>query len=75
MPSFESGVAGYIHGVATVEVFFPVDAKGNADCSCWQCDFYSRNTGKCHLTGKVSSYPQKFVGQYCPMVFEEDTNG
>ena len=31
MAEFESGVASYIHGQATVDVFFPVDKRGDAD--------------------------------------------
>ena len=27
MPDFESGVASYIHGQATVDVYFPVDKR------------------------------------------------
>ena len=29
MADFESGVASYIHAQATVDVFFPVDKRGN----------------------------------------------
>lgn len=36
MASFETGVSSYVKAQATVTVFFPVDAKGNADISCSQ---------------------------------------
>ena len=41
MANFESGVASYIVGQATVEVFFPVDAKGRESINCRQCQFLS----------------------------------
>ena len=37
MPDFESGVESYIHGQATVDVYFPVDKRGDADICCYQC--------------------------------------
>lgn len=67
MPNFESGVAGYVHAVATVDVYFPVDGKGNADINCYQCPHFSRSGGRCGLNGKICAYPQKYVGQYCPL--------
>lgn len=72
MANFESGVAGYVRGTATVEVFFPVDAKGNADINCYQCEFFHRSTSRCGLNGKVCAYPQKYVGQFCPLEMEEE---
>lgn len=72
MGRFDSGVSGFIKGRATIEVNFPVDWKGRADISCYQCDLFSRSTGKCSLTGRVSEYPQKYVGSYCLLEFEEN---
>lgn len=43
MPNFESGVASYIIGQATVKVFFPVEAKGREAINCRQCQFLSSN--------------------------------
>ena len=71
MPSFESGVKRYITGYAVVEVGFPVDWRDNPDISCKQCRFFSRSTGKCHLTQEVSEYPDKFVGSHCPLEIKE----
>ena len=70
MGRFDSGVASYIKGRVTLEVNFPVDWRGKADVSCYQCDFFSRSSGKCNLNGRVSEYPQKYVGSYCLLEFE-----
>ena len=67
MSNFENGVKSYIKGRAVVEVSFPVDWKDNADISCYQCKFFSRNNGICQLTKEVSEYPQKYVGGHCPL--------
>lgn len=67
MASFDSGVASYIHAQAKVDVFFPVDAKGNADISCSQCYYFRRNYKTCGLNGEVCQYPEKYVGASCPL--------
>lgn len=67
MPDFESGVKKYVTGKCTVFVHFPVDWKDNSDISCYQCKFFSRNSGICSLTKEISEYPQKFVGSKCPL--------
>lgn len=73
MPDFSSGVKRYIKGQTTVTVFFPVNDKDVEDVSCYQCDFFSRATGKCHLTGKVSEYPTRYRGGSCPLTIIEET--
>lgn len=72
MANFDSGVAGYVKGYAVVEVNFPVDRKGNADISCWQCPFFSRNNGICQLNKAVVAWPQRYVGQNCPLEIKEE---
>ena len=67
MPNFESGVASYIKAYAVVEVFFPVDDKGKSDISCKQCPYLSVTSRICQLNKKTIAYPEKFVGQYCPL--------
>lgn len=69
--TFESGVSKYIEGTAIVKVFFPVDNKGVADCSCQQCKFYQPNSRKCALTGEVSEYPTRYVASSCPLMWED----
>ena len=69
---FESGVKSYIRGRATVEVNFPVDLKGNADINCSQCFFFREASRRCGLTGQISAYPTKYVGDSCPLEMEEE---
>ena len=76
MANFDSGVKEYIKAYAIVQVNFPVDYRGNADISCYQCGFFSRNTGVCQLTKEITEYPQKYVGHNCPLeTIEEEENG
>lgn len=77
MPNFDSGVAGYIHAQAVVDVFFPVDKKGEADISCNQCFYYRRSYQTCSLNGEVCAFPMKYVGANCPLrnVDDEETVG
>lgn len=72
MANFESGVASYITGVATVRVSFPVDFKGNADISCRQCQFFRISARSCGLNGEICEYPDKYVGGQCPLNMEEN---
>lgn len=71
MPDFDSGVYGYVHAHTTVHVHFPVDAKGNADISCYQCDFFRRTSVTCGLNGKPCYKPQTYVGAWCPLENDE----
>ena len=71
-PRFESGVSRYITGTATVKVYFPVDRKGNPDCSCRQCRYFRQNSRTCALTGEISAYPDHYIGQTCPLNFESE---
>ena len=71
MPDFETGISGYITGIATVRVYFPVDSKGRADISCNQCRFYRRSSRSCALNDGLCQYPDKFVGADCPLEREE----
>ncbi len=69
MANFESGVASYVKTYAVVEVYFPVDDKGRADISCKRCP-YLTTTGiqaKCQLNKRVIAFPDRFVGDYCPL--------
>lgn len=71
MPNFESGVKGYITGTATIQNLFPIDFKGNADISCMQCRYFSRNNGICQITKEITAYPSKYVGVNCPFRNDE----
>ena len=72
MPNFESGVASYIKGYAVVEVNFPVDGKGNAEICCKHCPYLSSNERMCQLNKEPVAYPNKFVGDQCPLVRKEE---
>ena len=72
MPNFDSGVDHYITGVATIEVFFPVDKKGNALINCRQCQFLSSNERMCQLTKAPVAFPNQYVGNGCPLKQKEE---
>lgn len=73
MPNFESGVAGYITGVATVRVHFPVDFKGRAAINCKQCPYLSSNERVCQLNKMPVAFPSQFVGDNCMLEMVEET--
>ena len=66
MADFSSGVSGFVTATATVTVKFPIDSRGNADVSCFQCPYYSQSSRICQLNKAVPAYPSKFIGQECP---------
>ena len=72
MANFDSGVASYVHAQAKVDVFFPVDGRGNADVSCNQCYYFRRSYKTCGLNGEVCQYPEKYVGASCPLEEAEE---
>lgn len=67
MANFESGVASYIKTYAVIEVNFPVDDKGRSEVTCRQCPYLSSNEKICQLNKKIVAYPNKYVGDYCPL--------
>ena len=66
MADFSSGVKGFIKASTVISVSFPIDLKGNADVSCFQCPYYSQSSRICQLNKAVPAYPSKFIGQECP---------
>ena len=74
MANFESGVKEYITGTYMVEVTFPVDFKDNAEICCKHCQFLSSNERMCQLNKKPVAYPNKYVGDFCPLEREEKEN-
>ena len=74
MANFESGVKGYITGKYLVKVHFPIDFKDNAEICCKQCPFLSSNERACRLNNMPVAYPNKYVGDYCPLEREENKN-
>lgn len=67
MANFETGVSRYIKARAVVEVGFPVDWRGSVEIACKHCPFYRPSTRQCGLTQSVVNYPEKFVGDCCPL--------
>ena len=72
MANFESGIAGYVKAYAVVEVFFPIDQKGNSEISCIHCPYLSSNERICQLNKEPVAYPKKFVGDKCPLMKKEE---
>lgn len=72
MPNFESGVPHLYHTQATVDVFFPMDAKGNADVRCCYCKFFRTASSSCALNNEMCFEPRKYVGEWCPLRPKED---
>ena len=68
MTSFDSGVAYYIEAPATVQVYFPVDSKGNAEICCRMCPYLSADSRICRLNGSIVEYPKTNIGGKCPLV-------
>lgn len=67
MANFESGVASYIKAEAIIKVNFPVDEKGRAEIACRHCPYLSSNERMCQLNKEPVAYPNKYVGDMCPL--------
>lgn len=67
MANFESGVASYIRTQAIIPVNFPVDDKGKAEINCKHCPYLSSNERMCQLNKEPVAYPNKYVGDMCPL--------
>jgi hypothetical protein len=73
MANFESGVASYVKAEAVIKVNFPVDEKGRAEIACKHCPYLSSNERMCQLNKEPVAYPNRFVGDMCPLR-EVETN-
>lgn len=71
MARFESGVKGYITGVVMIRVHFPVDFKDRSEIACKHCPYLSSNNRMCQLNKQPVHYPEKYVGDNCPLELEE----
>lgn len=74
--NFDSGVKRYIKAKATVFTSFPVDWKNNAEIACKHCNYYVRATQRCGLTQQIVNFPERYVGECCPLeeIIEENEN-
>lgn len=71
MANFETGISRYIKARAVVEVGFPVDWRGSVEIACKHCPFYIRATQRCGLNQQIVNYPDKYVGNECPLELQE----
>lgn len=67
MANFDSGVKGYVRARAVVEVAFPIDWRGSVETACKHCQFFDRAKMRCNLNQQVVNFPDKFVGDHCPL--------
>lgn len=67
LANFSSGVSGYIRTRAVVEVNFPIDWRGSVEIACKHCNFYVNATRRCGLTQQVVNYPERYIGESCPL--------
>ena len=67
MANFDTGVKRYIKARAVVEVSFPVDWRDNAEIACKHCPFYARAAQKCGLAHQIVNFPERYVGECCPL--------
>ena len=67
MANFETGVSRYIKATATVDVYFPVDLKGNVYICSDACQFYRKSSSRCGLTNEPMLWSGRYVGGDCPL--------
>lgn len=67
MGSFDSGVKGYVYGTVTLNVGFPIDWNDVPHISCIHCKFYSLSSRRCQLNKEVVDFPERYVGDMCPL--------
>lgn len=75
MAAFETGISSYVHAQAVVDVYFPVDSRGNAEITCRQCYYYAETSNRCRLNWEICQYPNKYVGGSCPLHRIDDDTG
>jgi hypothetical protein len=71
MANFDSGCKGFVVMECTVRVNFPIDFKDNAEICCKHCQYLSSNERMCQLNKKPVAFPNKYVGDFCPLEREE----
>lgn len=73
MANFDTGVSKYIKTRAVVETYFPVDWRGSVEIACKHCNYFVRANQRCGLTQQVVNFPERYVGECCPLeVIEEN---
>ena len=72
MANMFSGVKNYKVGTAVVKNPFPIDLKGNLHLYCEACRYFRKTSKRCGLNGELSAFPDRYIGDMCPLEFEED---
>lgn len=72
MANFKSGVSDYVKTYAVINVYFPIDDKGRSEIACKHCPYLSGNERMCQLNKKPVAFPNKFVGDRCPLIEIEE---
>jgi len=76
MASFETGISSYVHAQAVVDVYFPVDSRGNEEIACRHCYYFAgEGSNRCRLNWEICQYPNKYVGGSCPLHRIDDDTG
>lgn len=72
---FESGVSKYVACKAEVHMFFPIDERGKSMVCCALCSYYRKTINRCGLTEEVIPFPDRYVGDGCPLEeIKEESN-
>lgn len=66
--TFDTGVLGFVHAQGIVDVYFPIDKKGNAIINCFQCKFLASNERICQLTKEPVAFPKQYISPKCPLL-------
>lgn len=69
--SLDSGAKEFVTGTAFVKVHFPVDWQGKEYIRCTMCQFLSSNSRMCQLNKAPVHFPERELGPWCPLEFEE----
>lgn len=69
MANFDSGVSGFIKGICSIEVNFPIDWNGKSHVCCTMCPYFAKYDSKCKITDGLCHFPDKFVSATCPLEF------
>lgn len=69
--SLDSGAREFVTGTAFVKVHFPVDWQGKQYIRCTMCPFLSSNNRMCQLNKSPVHFPERELGPWCPLEFEE----
>ena len=67
MANFDSGCKGFVVMECTVRVNFPIDWKDRAEVACKHCPYLSSNERMCQLNKEPVAYPNRYVGDKCPL--------